>query len=67
MAVTCPVCRRYSSKYNSEADLMAHLKEIHPNDPETLDRLDRTRVASYGAADITGKVKPAEKIATNPR
>ena len=67
MAVTCPVCRRYSSKFNTEADLLDHLTEIHPNDPETQARLDRTRVASYGAAAITGKVKPAEKIAPPPR
>lgn len=56
MPVTCPVCRRYSSKYNTEKDLFDHLQEVHPTHDETRSRLDKQRASSYGVE--VGKTKP---------
>lgn len=56
MPFTCPVCRRYSSKYETEKRLVDHLKDVHPTHPETLDRLAKQRISSYGV-DV-GKTKP---------
>lgn len=58
--IYCPVCTaRYSSKYTSPGDLLTHLTAVHPTDPETVSRVNRSRTATYGQGDV-GKVKAPE-------
>lgn len=53
---SCPVCRRYTSKYATEKHLLEHLKEVHPTHAETTSRLEKQRISTYGV-DV-GKSKP---------
>jgi hypothetical protein len=58
MPAYCPVCKKYSDKYPTDALMEAHLVAVHPDSDEAKLIIERRRKGYAQTAEL-GKTTPA--------